>query len=103
MEFTKLINDTRAEARNLEARLMDPAVLGDAKSLRQVNMAYQAVTRTLAVADRYERIATDLASARVALADDDAEVRTMAVEEVARLEPLLPAAERDLELALIPV
>ncbi len=103
MEFTKLINDKRAEAKALEARLMDPAVLGDAKALREGNMAYQAIIRTITVADRYERIATDLASARVALADEDADVRTMAEEEVARLEPLLPVAERDLELALIPV
>lgn len=102
MEFSKLIADKRAEAKELESQLMDPGVLGNANKLRDVNMTYQAVTRTLAVADRYERVANDLASAKAAQNDEDAEVRAMANEEVAKLEPLLPHVERDLELALIP-
>ncbi len=103
MEFAKLIADKRTEAQNLESQLMDPKVLGDTKKLREVNMAYQAIGRTLIVAERYERVANDLASAKTALNDNDAEVRAMALEEIVKLEPLLPQVERDLELALIPI
>lgn len=102
MEFPKLIADKRALAQELESQLMDPGVLGDNKKLRQVNIDYQAVTRILAIAERYERMANDLASAKAALNDDDEEVRAMAQEEVTKAEAELPAAERDLELALIP-
>ena len=103
MDFAKLIADKRAEAKALESQLMDPSVLGDAKKLREVNMAYQAIGRTLAVADRYERVANSLASATTALSDEDEDIRAMAQEEVAKLEPMIPQAERDLELALIPI
>lgn len=103
MEFAKLIADKRAEAKALESQLMDASVLGDARKLRDVNMAYQAVGRTIAIAERYERVANDLASAKAALDDADEDVRVMAADEIAKLEPMLPAVERDLELALIPV
>lgn len=103
MEFAKLIADKRAEAQRLEQDLMSPAVLGNAKKLREVNTTYHGVRKTLEIADRYEKIIRDLAGAKVALHDPDADVRSLAEAEIAELEPLLPEAERVLELALIPM
>ncbi|MCR4312483.1 MAG: peptide chain release factor 1 [Candidatus Uhrbacteria bacterium] len=103
MEFAKLIADKRAEAKNLESQLMDPSVLGSPKKLREVNMAFQSIGRTLSVAERYERVANDLAGARAAMHDADPDVQAMAQEEITKLEAELPRVERDLELALIPI
>ena len=102
MEFTKVIADKRAEKATLEASLMDPAVLGMPKKLREVNANYQRVNRIIAVAEAYEKMARDLDGARAALNDADEDVRTMAAEEVAAIEPQMPALEQALELALIP-
>lgn len=82
---------------------MDPGVLGAPRKLREVNTAFQIVRRTIDVADRYEALVKDKRDAELALQDTDAEIRAMGQEELIKLEALLPTAERELELALIPV
>ena len=101
MEFDRLIADKRKEAERLEAELMSPAVLGDRKKLREVNMAYQVLKQNLAVADTYQNIAGNLASAKSALQDPDPEMKALAEAEIVELEAKLPAAERALELAML--
>jgi peptide chain release factor 1 len=102
MDYTNVIADKRAEKAALEANLMDQAVLGSPKKLREINAEYQRVSRIVDVATAYETAARDLEGAKTALNDADEDVRIMAAEEVAVLEPKLPALEQALELALIP-
>ncbi len=102
MEFDHLIADKRREVERLEQDLMNPAVLGDRKKLREVNTAYQLLKQTLAVADDYQEIVGHLASAKATLQDPDPEMRALAENEVAELSAKLPEAERALELALLP-
>ena len=103
MEFSALIADKRREREKLEAELGSPEVLGSPKKLREVNTVYQILAKTLAVADAYELITNNLASAKAALAEsDDPEMREMAEAEIADLEAKLPGAEQALELALLP-
>lgn len=103
MDFSKVIADKKAEKSALEASLMDPAVLGSPKKLREVNAEYQRIDRVVAIAEAYESAARSLESAKASLTDDDAEIRAMAAEEVASLEAQIPGLEQNLELALIPV
>lgn len=102
MEFDRLIAEKRKEAARLEQDLMNPAVLGDRKKLREVNMAYQSLKQTLEVADQYQSIVNNLSSAKATLNDPDPDMRALAEAEVAELDAKLPEAERALELALLP-
>ena len=102
MMFDQLINEKRKEAARLEQEMMLPAILSDRQKLRKVNMSYQLLRRTLAVADTYQNIVVNLTSANTALADADPDIRVLAETEIHELQEQLPAAEKALELALLP-
>lgn len=102
MEFDRMIADKRKEAERLEQELINPAVLGNRKSLREVNIAYQSLKQSLAVADIYQNIVGNLKSAQATLQDPDPDMRALAEAEVAELEAKLPEAEKALELAMLP-
>lgn len=102
MDFSNIIKEKRSEKDAVEANLVDPANLGNPKKLREINAQYQRLNRILMIADEFQAAERNLADAKAALNDEDADVRTMAQEEVALLEPKLPGLEQALELALIP-
>lgn len=102
MDFSNIIKEKRSEKDVVEANLVDPVNLGNPKKLREINAQYQRLNRILMIADEFQAAERNLADAKAALNDDDADVRTMAQEEVALLEPKLPELEQALELALIP-
>lgn len=102
MDFSNIIKEKRAEKTAVETNLVDPVNLGNPKKLREINAEYQRLNRILMIADEFQAAERNLADAKAALNDDDAEVRTMAQEEIAVLEPKLPGLEQALELALIP-
>jgi peptide chain release factor 1 len=102
MEFDRMIADKRKECERLEQELMNPVVLGNRKSLREVNIAYQGLKQSLEIADVYQHIAKNLESARATLQDPDPDMRALAEAEVAELEAKLPEAERALEIAMLP-
>lgn len=102
MDFTKVIAEKQDEKSALEASLMDPAILGNPRKLREVNAQYQHVSRTVAVAEAYESAVRSLESAKQSLNDVDPDIQAMASEEIVRLETQIPDLELALELALIP-
>ncbi len=102
MDFYKVITEKRAEKAAIEAELISPANLGSPKKLREINANYLRVNRILTIADEYEAAEKELTGAKEALNDADDEVKAMAADEIALLEPKMPALEQALELALIP-
>lgn len=103
MDFSSIISDKRKEKLRLEAELSDPAILQDQKKLKEVNIAYQVLNKVLSVAEVYETLANNRASALAASEEsNDAELQAMAQEEIAAIDTQLPAAEKALELALLP-
>ncbi|MBP9828119.1 peptide chain release factor 1 [Patescibacteria group bacterium] len=102
MDYSPIINEKRAEKERLEAALVDPANLTDTKKLREINTAYIAIQKIMTIAEAYEHIANNLKSAETMREDADEEVRAMAEAEITELNAALPAAQRALELALVP-
>jgi peptide chain release factor 1 len=102
MEFDHLIADKQKTAEHLEKELMDPAVLSDRRRLKAANTSYQAVKKTLAIAETYKNITANLASSKAALDDPDPDIRSLATTEIASLEQQLPEVTKALELALLP-
>lgn len=103
MDYSSLIQEKRKEKLELESQLSDPAVLANPKKLKDVNIAYHLLHKTLTAADTYEALVKNRESALQAMKEtSDAELRVMAEEEIAACDAQLPAAEKALELALLP-
>lgn len=102
MEFAKLVADKELALKELEAALADPAIFGNQKKLKETNVAYQQVKRTVDIGRVYMALLHGRETAEAMLQEDDAEMRALAQEELATIAAQLPQAESDLELALLP-
>jgi peptide chain release factor 1 len=102
MDLPKEIAARRERAQKLEADLADPAVLGDVTRMKTAHREYSSLRETLEIADRYEGLMKAKADAETAASGDDAELREMAVEELAAIEPQLAQVAEELDAALVP-
>lgn len=85
----------------LQARMGDPAVLGNQKEYNRLAKEYASQGPLAHKARAYVQASRDLAEARDMLSDSD--MREFAQEEIAELEAKLPALEDDIKFMLIPV
>ncbi|MBX2893564.1 MAG: peptide chain release factor 1 [Saprospiraceae bacterium] len=87
----------------LEEQLSDPGIVADMEKSKKVNKEYKKLQPIVQVADRYEKVLADLDSARAVLSTEtDAEMRELAKEEIATLEPELDTLETALKTLLTP-
>ncbi|MCR4314575.1 MAG: peptide chain release factor 1, partial [Candidatus Uhrbacteria bacterium] len=97
------LRSRREHLQKLETQLSSAAVLSDPQKIREVNEAYAATRNAVEVGERYEKAVRDLEGARETMTTTkDAELITMAQQEVADIEARLPTLEHDLTVALIP-
>ena len=81
-----------------EARLSDPAVIGDPKKLQEVSQAFSDQKPAAEKIMELQKVEQDLASARDMLANEqDAEMKAMAEEEAKELERAKESLEKELE------
>ncbi len=85
-----------------EARLSDPAVLGDQKKLKEASMSYNRAKEVAEAGTRLLSLHQALADAKEAFQSDDAEMKLMGEAEVQRLEPEYQSETEAFELLLIP-
>ncbi len=85
-----------------EQDLVDPAVLGNPKRLKEVNMEYQRLKSVASIGEAYFSALANIESARASLGDSDPEIRELASSEIAELESRLPELEQALQVALVP-
>ncbi|MDY3979571.1 MAG: peptide chain release factor 1 [Tidjanibacter sp.] len=85
-------------------QMSDPEVISDMKRFVQLNKDYKELKPIVETAERYRRATNGLAEAKDILANekDDDDMREMAREEVATLEPLTVELEEKIKLLLIP-
>lgn len=87
----------------LEEQLSDPGIVADMEKSKKVNKEYKKLQPIVQVADQYEKVLADLDSARAVLSTEtDAEMRELAKEEIATLEPELDTLETALKTLLTP-
>ena len=85
--------------RKLEESLADPAVIADMKKFVQLNKDYKELQAGL----EYKRMLDELAQAKdILMNEKDEDLREMARDEVAEIEPKLPEMEQNIKLLLIP-
>ena len=89
--------------KSIQDQLSDPAVMSDMKKYVQLNKDYKELEPIIAKGHEYEKVVSDLQSAKdIMLNEKDEELREMAREEIAELEPRIPALEQEIKLLLIP-
>lgn len=81
-----------------EARLSDPAVIGDPKTLQEVSQAYSDQKPAAEKIMELQKIEQDLANAQTMMeSEQDTELKAMAEEEAGELEEKKIALEKELE------
>ena len=88
---------------SLQAQLADPEVISDMKKFVQLNKEYKELTPIIEAGNEFKRILENYEMAKDILANEkDEDLREMAKEEIAEIEPSLPAWEEKIKLLLIP-
>ena len=91
--------------KKLEEQLADPEVIGDMKKFVQLNKDYKELQPIIAAGLEYERLVNELAQAKdILMNEKDEDLKEMAKDEIAQIEPKLPETEmeQNIKLLLIP-
>lgn len=87
----------------LEEQLSDPGIVADMDKSKKVNKEYKKLQPIVTAANRYEKVLNDMNSAKDVLnTESDPEMRDMAKEEIAMLQPELDTLEEALKVLLTP-
>ena len=89
--------------KKLEEQLADPAVIADMKKFVQLNKDYKELQPIIAAGLEYKRLVDELSQAKdILMNEKDDDLKDMAREEIAEIEPKLPEMEQNIKLLLIP-
>ena len=98
-KLTKIIEAYEA----LEAKLGDPAVMADMKEFTRLSKEYAGQRDLVAAARKYVSLCDQLANAKDVLKNEtDPDFKELAQEEIADIEPQLPALEEEIKFMLLP-
>ena len=97
------LQDLQDKYESLQASLSDPDVVSDMKKFVQLNRDFKELTPIVKAAKEYRSVIGELDTAKDIIANEkDEDLREMAKDELARLEPLIPDMEQNIKLLLIP-
>lgn len=96
------LDDVERRFEELTSLMGDPSVASNPKRYAEVAKEQAGLSRTVEVWRTYRSTREELESARELLGDSDPDMREMAKEEVAQLEPQLPELEAQLKVLLLP-
>src|ERR1041385_6199267 len=102
MQYQKKLDDIERRYEELTAQMADNAVISDSALYRKVSKQQSDMGEMVAKYREWKAADKNLQEARQMLAESDAELRTMAQDEVARLEPLLARYEEELKVLMLP-
>ena len=89
--------------KKLKEQLADPEVIGDMKKFVQLNKDYKELQPIIAAGLEYKRLVEELAQAKdILMNEKDEDLKEMAKDEIAEIEPKLPEMEQQIKLLLIP-
>ncbi len=96
------LDQIEARYEDLGRQLSDSGLLADQKKFQTVAKQHRDLEPTVDAFRRYRSAKNAIDEARVMAADPDPEMSAMAREELAELEPRLPAVEEELKVLLLP-
>ena len=102
MQYQQRLEDMERRYEELTAQMADNSVISDAAQYRKVSKARSDLTEQVNKYREWKDVNKHLSEARAMLGESDPELRAMAQEEIARLEPLLTRYEAELKILLLP-
>ncbi len=102
MQYQQRLDDMERRFEELTAQMADPAVISDSAQYRKVSKAQSDMSEVVAKYREWKTAHQNLVEARAMLEDSDPDVRAMAQDEIARMEPQLVAYEQELRFLLLP-
>ncbi len=102
MQYQRKLEEIEARFEALTAQMADNEVTSDPDKYRKTAKAQSELTDIVAKYREWKRVNSHAAEAREMAEDADPELRHMAAEELARLEPELERLEAELKILLLP-
>ncbi len=102
MQFREKLEQLEKRFDELNRQMADPTVIGDADQYRKVTKAHSELAEVVGKYREWKKTEDSLSQARGMMEDADPELRTMAEEEIARLEPQKISIEDQLKVLLLP-
>jgi peptide chain release factor 1 len=102
MQYRQKLDDIERKYEDLTAQMADPAVINDAAQYRRVTKAQSGLAEVVQKYREWKAANKNLEEARGMAEDADPDLRAMALDEVARLEPELARFEQELKILLLP-
>src|SRR5258708_36328840 len=102
MQYRQKLEDIEKRFDELNAQMADPAVIADADQYRKVTKAHSGLSDIVAKFREWKSTNENLEQARAMVQETDAELRAMAEEEIAQMEPRMAAIEEQLKILLLP-
>ena len=102
MEYQKKLDDIERRYEELTAQMADNAVISDSALYRKISKQQSDMGDMVGKYREWKSANKNLEEARLMLAETDPELRTMAQDEVARLEPQLAKYEEELKVLMLP-
>jgi peptide chain release factor 1 len=102
MQFSQRLNDIEARFDAVTRQMADPAVIADGEAYRKISKTRSELEDVVAKYQDYKLAKRNYDEARSMVDDPDPELRQMAADEIARLEPELVRIEEDLKVLLLP-
>src|ERR1700682_2497119 len=102
MQFVQKLVQLEKRFEGLNEQMADPSVISDAAEYRKVTKSHSELAEIVGKYRQWKKAEDGLAQARAMLEDHDPDLKAMAAEEVARLEPEMTAIEEQLKVLLLP-
>jgi peptide chain release factor 1 len=102
MQYQQKLDDIERHFEELTAQMADPAVIGDSAQYRKVSKQHSDMSEIVGKYREWKVAARNLTESRAMLTETDPELRAMAEEEVARLEPETTRIEDELKFLMLP-
>ncbi len=96
------LDHLEARYEELGRQMSDPTLVNDQENYRKVAKAHRDIEPVVEKFREYRKIRDGIAEAKAMLADTDPDVKAMAEEEIATLEPRLAPVEEELKVMLLP-
>ena len=102
MQYRQRLDALEQRFEALNAQMADPEIINNPDTYRKTAKAHMDLSEVVERYREWKKADADVEGARAMLAEDDAEMRTMAQEDIACLEPVMAKLENDLKVLLLP-
>jgi len=102
MQFVPKLDQLEKRFDELNQQMADPSVISDPDQYRKITKAHSELSEIVGQYRQWKKFQDSLSQARPMLQEQDPELKAMAEEEVAQLEPELIRIEEQLKVLLLP-